>query len=303
MSSTTSPPAGTDSLAARFERANQDLAALRRGASRSATSTLILGLFMVALLSFYFYSAYNAVREMTEPPQLVGVAQNLIDENLPQARESIQGVVNESAPQWAEGLSRQALAYAPRGREQIETMVLEQVDNAIEHQGLIGEDTFRNFLQTNRALIERDLKDLASTPQLAEARMNELVAALEAQYATDFKAQFQELFGALLTTNERLAQLQSGKDLTPADEVEREVLMLARRIQSERVGEPVRPGSLLGSADEEPEARARANAPREKAGPDASEDGIGPEAFQDEPKPETAQEPESTPSENDGEQP
>lgn len=266
MSSAMTAPAGAE---ARLAQLRRDLEAERRKTARSTTLAAILGVVALIALGIYFAFGYKMIDETTQPRRLVEVASTLVQDNLPAARQSLQEQVAASAPVWAEGLSQQAQAALPSGREQIETYVLDQVETSLTKGTVLTEDRLRTFLRQNSARLERDIQDLSGTPEQAEKALASIQEALERELQADMLTQSRDFHAALSGAVDKLKRYQEGVGLTPDEQDERRILLLLRALQQQPTRPPTAPVSLQRrSAEPEPQpgnTPKPADAPAEKA--------------------------------------
>ena len=230
----TAPSAGA---AARLEQLRRDLTAERKRIGTSAIALGVVGLIVLIALGIYFGYGYSLIAETTEPDRLVTVGMDLLDKNLPEVRRTVQEQVATNAPIWAEGLSRQAQAALPTAREKLEDYVLTQVEERLKEGTVLTEERFRQFLRNNHAQLERDIQELAQSPELAESSLASLQEAVEKEIGTDMLAQSREFHAALSAIVEKLKKYHAGVNLTPEEQNERRILLLARALQKqERAG-------------------------------------------------------------------
>jgi hypothetical protein len=233
------PPAtgGNTTLLQRLDQVRQEIAAQRRRTARSAMLTAVVGLAALALLGAYFYYGYTSLNEVTQPKKLVDVAQQVADDNLPQARAALEEQIKNAAPGLAVDLSKRMLEAMPNARESLEGYALEQLDTAVDQSASLSDEQFDAFIKDSRPLLQAKYKELAGKPELAKESLEEVEAALDKQVRADMKAHVTELLATLMASNEKLKRLKEGKGLTPDEKIERRVLMLARRLRAEQAGE------------------------------------------------------------------
>ena len=65
------------------------------------TTFLVLLMLLLGLMAFYFWFGYTQIHEVTRPDKLVGMAETMLNDNLPVARQQIEEQVTTSAPTWA----------------------------------------------------------------------------------------------------------------------------------------------------------------------------------------------------------
>lgn len=248
-------PAATPAEAqARLQQLRQDLTAERQRTARATTVAAIVGLLALIALGVYFTLGYQMIDETTQPERLVIVAEQLVDDRLPEARKAVQEQVTNSAPAWAEGLSKQAQDALPAGREQIEKYVFDNVEETLKKGTVLTEERFRGFLRGNRELLERDIQDLTKDPQLAEQSLADLEKALEKELQANMHAQAGEFHAALTGINEKLERYASGAGLNPEELHERRILLLARALQQQERNPLTSPATALPYAAKAPSA-------------------------------------------------
>lgn len=218
-------------LARRVEALRAELATQARRTSQSATLTLALGLLVLAALAGYFYYGYTQFSEVTRPDKIAGAVETMVDDNLPNVRKSIEEEVARSAPTWAAGLSKQARDSMPQARVKLEDYVVDRMKTTLDQGSELTHERFLEFVRNNRASLETTIDDLTKGPEPAEATVAELEKALEAQVQGDFRQQSRELMAAVNSMNERLKKLALGKNLTPSEQIDRRLAMIARRLQ------------------------------------------------------------------------
>jgi hypothetical protein len=214
----------------RLDRTRADLETLRRRTNTATTLTTLVGILLLAVLCGYFYFGYRLFNEFTQPTTMVDLAAGLIDDQIPEARRALEQQVRDQAPAWAETLSEQALAAVPSAREHFESYVSDNIDGVLEKGTDLTEEKFRAFLQANRDTLTADMKELATSPELAEAQLDTLQESLESQIQLDLRSQFRDLFESLVLLNEKLDRLQHASDLSEDEHRELRLLKLARRL-------------------------------------------------------------------------
>jgi hypothetical protein len=266
-----SSPGG--SLPARLEHLERELAAKSRQANRSSTATALVGAVVVVLLAGYFAYGYSQIQEVTRPARLVDTAQSMIDDNLPNARKSVEEEVTKSAPVWAEHLSKQAVDAFPSAREKFRDLIIERIDASIDEAKIFSQDQFQAFLDKNGEALNKKFEELANKPELADASLAELEAMLETQFKTDMQFQSKELLNALISCNARLKKLSEGKGLDSKDQLWVTTLQLLRRLQEENsetaTGAPSPPPSSLAVPGRamHPDRKKADPAPEDKPAP------------------------------------
>lgn len=198
---------------------------------RANRLTLAFGLVSLLALCIYFTIVHRRLSEYLEPQAVVGIAEHLLDAQLPDARESLESKLRESAPAWAAMVSERAQDAIPELRAKIEELALERADQVAEGAIDLTEEQLRAYVGKHRPELEEALRDLAKSPEGAEERLEQLRKRFEDEFDADFQAQSGEALDGLKRMNEKLALLRAGRDLSSEQELERRILMLARRLQ------------------------------------------------------------------------
>jgi hypothetical protein len=227
-------------VADRLETTRKELASHASRIRRGALLTLLLGLVILGALSAYFYFGYTQLSELTEPERIAVTVQTLVDDNLPSMRKTIEDEVAKQAPTLAEKLSIQVRDSIPTGREKLEEYVIGQMKSTLDQGAMLTSEQIAGFLHNNRDKLRRDARELAKNPELAQSAVGDLEQALEAHLGTNLKAQATELMTALNSANSKLTKLSQAANLSETEQIERRLLQIARRLQTEQVpgGEP-----------------------------------------------------------------
>jgi hypothetical protein len=212
------------------------LAALSAKIRRGALLTLLVGLIILGLLTGYFYYGYTQFSEITQPDRIAGSVQTLVDDNLPSMRKSIEDEITKQAPTLAERLSNQVRENIPTGREKLEDYIIAQMKTSLEQGAVLTSEQIATFLRNNRDALRRDAKELAKSPELAQASIGELEKALEAELGGSLKGQAMEMMTGLNATNDKLDKLSKSSNLNKTEQIERRLLQISRRLQMEQVG-------------------------------------------------------------------
>ncbi len=260
MSSATpqSTTAASPGLAARVDQLAQKLSQHEAALNRSSTTMLIVGLLALALLSAYFYFGYHMIADLLEPKHLVPFGANMLETNLPTAREAITKQISDSAPAWADQLSVQARNSLPTLRVKLEDYVLAQTGDMLGQATKLTEEQFRKTIAENRELLDRGFEELAASETLSDESLQALVVALEQQLQADMKADAETVLDTLQDLRARVQRLQSGKETDEVEQIARRVLMIARRLQlMEADPQPIQPPAVkFASVAKPPEKKA-----------------------------------------------
>jgi hypothetical protein len=253
MSSTYS---SNDPAGSRLGQIERELAAERKRANRSTTLMSILGPLALAGIGGYFAYGYSQINEIAQPEKLVEVGQALLDENIPVVRDTVTEEVKKNSPEWASSLSQQGVAWLPTGREELEKFCMDQLTKGLDEVDVLGEQHLKSLITKNRAALEKQIEDLADSPEKAEAAVEELQALMEAEMGGSMKADATELLDAVYAARDKFTKYVDAKDLTEGEQLERRILLILRRLQHEQVG---------GTAPDTDQPPARVRRPQEGA--------------------------------------
>jgi hypothetical protein len=233
----TQPTNGTGAPSARerLDRLQRDLAALRGKQNRATLISTIVVALGLLLLGGYLIYGYVTIAAATEPSAVIDAATGLLDQSLPEARMAIQDEVTRSAPEWAAGLSKQAREQMPALRVKLEQLTVDGLDEGVKQVEVLTEQQIKEFFAKNRTRMEEVLRDLEGDPKTAEHALDELVALLEMEMKANLVLQSRMLVDDVASLNRRLERLRANKDLTEEERLERQCVMLARRLQMEHV--------------------------------------------------------------------
>jgi hypothetical protein len=292
----------TPTLVERGEAAQKELKKLRFRFLLGAWITGIVGLAILALLTIYFRYGYTEISSLKDPKFIVSLVGNLIDDQIPQARQTLESQVDANAAVWAQQASDQVVAYIPSVREQLEDLASQQVDKAIDQINFMGEKEFRRVLDENRETVTKALKDLEDDHEISEG----VLVLLEEELAKELKMDKDALAGTSLVIagdlNKSAKRLLEGKNLSEEQEHERRVMMIVRRLQNVQFGDAklqvptISSPEIVGSLEQLEHARLdrekeAAKAAVEKPAESAKEEPAKPaEAAADKPAAEKAPE-------------
>jgi hypothetical protein len=256
------------SLQARLAQLQKELAAESRSMNTAATLSAFVGVVILAILVGYFYFGYSMIEDTTRPEKIVGAAQTIISEKLPEARQSVEAEITKSAPAWAENLSKQAISSMPTAREKLRDYALDRMEAAISDASLVSEDEFRAFLSKNHGELERKFQELSTDDKLADASLTELEGLVEAQLKTNMTSQSSEYLAVLKSLVTKLQKLGHSTGLTHEEQKQRQMLMIARAIQEKYVGDPTQPLTMTPSDTGTPKRKMGAAKLDSKVGDD-----------------------------------
>jgi hypothetical protein len=228
-------------LAVQTGRVNQMIAEQRARLSRGAGMTLILGLVVCVAIAGAAYLAYSLLDQFLDPKQLVNYAGTILTDRLPNQRETLVQMVEDNSPEWAKMASDEIQKRMPEIRGKLQTFVLARVDEQLEKVTVLSAAQFRDFLKKNHDALAQGF-DALKDEEKSKTLVDVLVPAMEQHLAVDAQQQAELLLDTLVEMNRKLEVLKKDERLSNEQALEREILMLARRLQ-----ETERPGST-GSA-------------------------------------------------------
>jgi hypothetical protein len=229
MSKTVAPT----SLDQRLERLERRIASQRTQVARRSGVTAFVAVILLVVLAGYFYFGYKSINEVTQPKMVVQVAESFIDTNLPELRKSLQAEIVRSAPGWAEQLSGEVQSGMPQAREHLENYIVDQMDAVLHETNAMTQEQFRTFLKENRPLLEQGFRDLATSPNVAEETMHNVIDALDKQFAKQMQVESSDLFDTVSQMKKKLDRLAGGQNLNKEQQLERRMLMLTLRMKTE----------------------------------------------------------------------
>ena len=251
----------------KIDYSRDSVAAIRRKTSFGNWLSLLLGVLVLAWLSWVFYQLYQEVKIFT-PNDAVNMAEEQYKKRLPDFREDMEQQVLDNAPQLAEDLSQQLYDSLPDIREQIQDTILVQTQSMVRQGvGKLKED-MDQLIKDHRDRIKAGIADI-ETDAGSKKFVDDLVGIIQSEMQTDMQQTAQDVVGTLTGLNERLAKLEQGKGLTRQEALMREILMLSRTLQNRTAAAkpaeepPVARGAAAGAR---PAAPGKPAAPGEPVG-------------------------------------
>ena len=232
MSTPNTPsPSAVTALTERINKLTGQVAQHESAITRSTRTTGTIGLIALLLMTAYFYYGYVMIGGLLEPHMLVPYAAEMLEQNLPSAREALVKQISDSAPAWAQQVSLKAQEAIPELRGKMESYVLAETDKLAGQVTSVTEEKFRKAMQDNREVIEKGFKELAASDKLSEESLAALVTALEQELRTDMLAQSELVLETLRFLSRRAQKLSAGSGLDEEERCERRIAMIARRLQ------------------------------------------------------------------------
>lgn len=250
---------GTAALEARIERIRQSLAAQQARIARGSMLTASIGAILCVLMAFYFYVGYSKIKEAITPKSIVETAESLVIDNLPAAVKALEEQINERADEWAADISTRIQGNIPDVRAKAEDFIVKKADEGLDQLHVLTEEQFRTFLGENKNMMSEGFVSLQK-PDQAEEFVQNLHDAVAKQMSNDIRDQSEEMLHTAIDLNAKLEKLKSGQKLNEEQALEREILMIAKRLQREEAELPVRTkkpsNARFVEGEPEPEANA-----------------------------------------------
>ena len=263
MNGTKSQPGGAGgatALEARIDRIRQTMATQQARLARGSMLTASIGAVLCVAMAIWFSIGYGMLRDMTTPKKIVAAAEAVVMESLPEYRKQLESYINDSADDWALAASRQIQDNIPEVRSKLEDFIVAKADEAIDKAQVMTADRFRTFVTQNSATIADGFRSLKK-PDEAEVFVQDLHKAVQSEMSGDMREQSEEMLHMVFDLNAKLEKLKSGEKLNGEQALEREILMIAKRLQEDNADDrPVKPikKSTPQTSQDEPETDAPA---------------------------------------------
>jgi hypothetical protein len=235
----------TESLLDRLDTLHADFARRNWWANFGNIATVGIGGLLVCVMLAYFTYGYVQIKDLTDSKMLYALLeQNLRNTKMPgsnrgvpttlsQTRRYLEKEIEKTSVRLAGQLSEQLLARGPLVRQQLETYAIAQAEQVLDQGTQMTAEKFRVIIANNRSLIEACMDDLAENDELAQDRLDELVAAMEAEMKADLKGQADQVLKAAHFANQKLEGLSKGEGLNREQKLERQFVMILHRMQLE----------------------------------------------------------------------
>ncbi len=227
----------TNSLPERAAAAGRQLRSLRRRFRAGSWITLIVGGLLLLLVAGYFTYGYRELASLRDPELIVSLVGDVVDQQIPLLRSRLENEVKTNAPVWAEQASQQAIAAIPPLRQNLEQLALQKSDELIAKIDMVGEQQFRRIIDANRATMRQAIQQLKDDDKVGDDVLLALQQALEKELQIDAKSQAGALLIMVSDLNQNMKRLRANEGLTHEQQMERRVLMLARRLQMKHLGD------------------------------------------------------------------
>lgn len=215
----------------KLQAVENDLSKISTSMARSATLTGFIGVILMGAMLGYFIFGFGEIEDLTNPENLVALAGEVVNSSLPEIRESVQDTVKDQAPDWAQAVSDQAIGATPTIRESLEDHILAQTQTVISDAVNVSEAEFKKVLRENKDSFEQTIDELAEGEEYSEETLQIFLEAVNKEMGRDMEDQAQEVLGTLIALNEKLQKLASSTSLNKEEALERQTLMVIRRLQ------------------------------------------------------------------------
>ena len=270
----------------RLEASQGELELLRRNIRRSSLFSTIVGVLLLLLLTGYFTYGYVKIAAfLDEPEQFISLVAQTAEDYLPKGRKDLEATITESAPEWAERASEELVARAPDVRKALEDSILVQTDLLVQELSGFTEKEFHDFLINQRPTLETSIREWSSGEEVPEETIAVLQEALDKELQANTQQQADVLLHTLYALKDKLKKLAEGRYLNGEESLERQAMMIIRRLHLEQANpsfkgkaletgpkKPVEPqiGQDAGKPDDEPPSEAKEEA--ETPAPEAKEE-------------------------------
>lgn len=277
---------GASAMEARIERIRQSMATQQSRLARGSMLTASIGAILCVAMAIWFSIGYGMLRDMTTPKKIVEAAESVVLESLPDARKALEVQINDSADEWAASFSQQIQDNIPSVRSQLEDFIMTKADEALDEMHVMTADQFRKFVTQNNGMLSDGFMSLRK-PDDAEKFVQDLHEAVQKEMSGDIRGQSVEMLHTVYDLNGKLEKLKIGQKLNSEQALEREILMIAKRLQLESQAElPDRPKKNRSKArfmEDATEGETPATAPAEDAEKAKEKEDSAKEAKEDKP--------------------
>lgn len=264
----------------KLQSVENELSKISTSMARSARVTGVIGVILMAAMLGYFTFGFGEIEDLTKPENLVALAGEVVNSSLPEIRKSVQDTVKTSAPDWAQAISDQAIGATPTIRESLEDHILAQTEGVIANGVNMGEAEFRKVLRENKDSFERTIDELAEGEEYSEETLQIFLEAVNKEMGRDMEDQAEEVLGTLIALNEKLQKLSSNDILNKEEALERQTLMVIRRLQIQE-----QDAQILARKKAEEEAAAAARTEEAQAELDSEDPDAAPAEGEEAEKP------------------
>ncbi len=264
-------PAGSPpdlaALQSRVNRIQQSIVSHQQRLARGTQMTVSIGGILCIAIVAWFTIGYIKLDEFLEPNVLANYATSMIMDRMPEQRRKLEQQVTEEAPRWAATASKELQDRIPGLRGQAEDFLLEKVEEAFGQLQVLTAQQFRTFVSNNQPMLADGFRSLKK-PEEAERFVADLHSAIEGQMSGNMREQAEDMLHIVIDLNAKLEQLQKGEKLNSEQALEREILMVAKRLQHESALEQEPTFGTTSS----PAAKKKTRSRPAEAGPEAAAD-------------------------------
>jgi hypothetical protein len=232
---------GATALEARIDRIRQAMATQQARLARGSMLTASVGAILCVAMAIWFSIGYGMLKDVTTPKKIVSAAETIVIDALPEARKALETQINGSANEWAANISQQIQDNIPAVRGHLEEFIVTKADGAMDEAQVITANRFRTFLTQNSAMMADGFRSLKK-PDEAEKFVQDLQKAVQTEMSGDMREQSEEMLHVVSDLNAKLEKLKSGEKLNGEQALEREILMITKRLQEDNAtGAPAKP--------------------------------------------------------------
>ena len=219
-----------DTTTAKAADLEQRMDSIAKKFKSDGTITIVfIGVIVIGIC--YFWFGISSLSAEASPENLVDMLAGPIDEGMTDLRKQLATELANAAPGFAEQLSLQAIESMPGAREALEKHIVGQLETEISTIIATGETEFVSVLRDNRAEFEKALNELADNQDMTDVTIQIFVDAISQEMGTDMRDQVEQVIGTLIALREKAEGLKAGSELTFVSDMERRILMTARRLQ------------------------------------------------------------------------
>jgi len=222
-------------LKTRMSALENTLRTQSRGASLGAGLTLVVGIVLIAGLSFYFWYGFHVIggflSEKDAANNIIGMIEGQLTDNMDPARKYLEGVIKENAPSWAEMASNSIIENMPAAREQGVGFAVTGLDQSVAESNRHAKDMVSAYIKQNESKIRDAVKRLSSGDKKdADQFIVDVRDAFNKQVEVDPDAVVKQTVDFIDGLNAALVKTKndSGR-MTNLQAMQREILMLLKR--------------------------------------------------------------------------
>ena len=211
------------------------IVSIQRRLSRGNKISTVVGALLLLLLVGYFVYGYQEINSVLKPEIIVDLGQTLVDDNIPAIKQTIRSEVEKNSPVWAQSLSQQAISSIPQLREHLVNYSVEQTGELVSHSVNISETHFDDFVTKNRDAMTKIMAELKSNEDVTQELLEVIEMGFNDVLQADFERDSQEILAYTSLMSEKIQRLRENKDLNHAEQLERQAMMILRRLQHVQV--------------------------------------------------------------------